>query len=77
MRGRHFFGRRFWMRGYFPFAGFGNNYFSFGLRGGNPYPFCRHFTWLPRWWWVYGPYTPWGVNFNFQNTNKNQAEEQN
>ncbi|MCD6262918.1 hypothetical protein J7L60_00715 [Candidatus Bathyarchaeota archaeon] len=22
---------------------------------GNPYPFCRWFPWLPRWWWAY-PY---------------------
>ena len=22
---------------------------------GNPYPFCRNFPWLPRWWWA-APY---------------------
>ena len=31
---------------------------------GNPYPFCRFFPWLPRWWWsgMYGPvqWTPQG-----------------
>ncbi|MDF2955936.1 hypothetical protein [Candidatus Alkanophaga liquidiphilum] len=28
---------------------------------GNPFPFCRWFPWLPRWWWtgIYGPITPW------------------
>ncbi|HID06519.1 MAG TPA: hypothetical protein EYP10_05155 [Armatimonadetes bacterium] len=25
---------------------------------GNPFPFCRWFPWLPRWWWAWG-YTPW------------------
>ncbi|MEA2089301.1 MAG: hypothetical protein U9O89_00870 [Thermoproteota archaeon] len=23
---------------------------------GNPYPFCRWFPWLPRWWWAYPAY---------------------
>ncbi|HEC79463.1 MAG TPA: hypothetical protein ENI34_10060 [candidate division WOR-3 bacterium] len=22
---------------------------------GNPFPFCRNFPWLPRWWWA-SPY---------------------
>lgn len=33
---------------------------GWGWRG-NPFPFCRWFPWLPRWWWtgIYGPITPW------------------
>jgi len=23
---------------------------------GNPFPFCRWFPWLPRWWWAYPLY---------------------
>jgi hypothetical protein len=23
---------------------------------GNPYPFCRRYPWLPRWWWSYPGY---------------------
>ncbi|MDI6885515.1 MAG: hypothetical protein QMD22_04045 [archaeon] len=43
--------------------GFGRG-FGFGLgpgRGmGNPFPFCRRFPWMPRWWWtgMYGPIAP-------------------
>lgn len=37
---------------------------GFGWPGGgrgNPYPFCRFFPWLPRWWWsgMYGSMTPY------------------
>jgi hypothetical protein len=41
--------------------GFGWRGFGWGLGWGpgwgrgNPYPFCRWFPWLPRWWWAY-PY---------------------
>ena len=37
---------------------FGRGWFSrsWGRGGGwgrgNPYPFCRNFPWLPRWWWA-------------------------
>ncbi len=33
---------------------FGRGWFGRGVsRGrGNPYPFCRNFPWLPRWWWA-------------------------
>ncbi|MFZ2070259.1 MAG: hypothetical protein WAV32_01375 [Halobacteriota archaeon] len=32
-----------------------------GMGMGNPYPFCRRFPWMPRWWWtgMYGPIAPW------------------
>jgi len=30
-------------------------WFGWGRGFGNPYPFCRWFPWLPRWWWTY-PY---------------------
>jgi len=36
---RGWFGRGFW--------------FGWGRGFGNPYPFCRWFPWLPRWWWAY------------------------
>lgn len=26
--------------------------FGRGWRRGNPFPFCRWFPWLPRWWWA-------------------------
>jgi len=41
-------GRGWWGRGRGWFWGF----------RGNPFPFCRFFPWLPRWWWLYYPY-PW------------------
>ncbi|MCD6521919.1 hypothetical protein J7K56_04045 [Candidatus Calescamantes bacterium] len=33
--------------------GFGRGgwWYGWGWRG-NPYPFCRWFPWLPRWWWA-------------------------
>ena len=36
-------------------------WFGWGRGFGNPYPFCRWFPWLPRWWWTgaYGPITPY------------------
>ena len=40
-------------------AGWRFSYSGFwpGWGRGNPYPFCRWFPWLPRWWWtgMYGP----------------------
>jgi hypothetical protein len=27
---------------------------------GNPYPWCRFFPWLPRWWWASGYGGPFG-----------------
>ncbi|RJS70187.1 hypothetical protein CW714_07655 [Methanophagales archaeon] len=50
-RGRRIgFGRGFW-------SGFGPGR---GMGMGNPYPFCRNFPWLPRWWWtgMHGPIAP-------------------
>ena len=43
---RGFGGRGFWGPGY-------------GVWGGNPYPFCRRFPWLPRGWWATTPYSPY------------------
>ena len=43
--------------------GFGR---GMGMGRGNPYPFCRNFPWLPRWWWAtpnagkYGATIPYG-----------------
>ncbi|MDZ7262072.1 MAG: DUF5320 domain-containing protein [candidate division KSB1 bacterium] len=51
-RGRNFFGPGFWWRGYY-----GYPYWGWG--GGNPFPFCRNFPWLPRWWWA----TPYAGQF--------------
>jgi hypothetical protein len=60
-RGRAFFGAGYGM-------GMGRRPWGFGRGMGNPYPFCRFFPWLPRWWWsgMYGPmrpypYGPYGV----------------
>ena len=50
-RGRNFFGRGFWWRGYYGYSLGGYPYFG-GWGGGNPFPFCRNFPWLPRWWWA-------------------------
>ena len=48
-----------WMRARYGLPAFGMRWFR-----GNPYPFCRWFPWLPRWWWagIYGPvqWTPQG-----------------
>jgi len=48
-------GRGFWGWGY-GWPGWGR---------GNPYPFCRWFPWLPRWWWsgIWGPITPYGYGY--------------
>ena len=56
--------RRGFGRGYGFFrGGFGRgiSWFGWGRGFGNPYPFCRWFPWLPRWWWtgIYGPVTPY------------------
>jgi hypothetical protein len=33
--------------------GFGRGFGRGWGRGwGNPYPYCRNFPWLPRWWWA-------------------------
>jgi hypothetical protein len=35
------------------FGGWGGGWGrGFGRGWGNPYPFCRNFPWLPRWWWA-------------------------
>jgi len=39
------FGRRWWS-----FGPYGMGYPGWGR--GNPFPFCRNFPWLPRWWWA-------------------------
>jgi len=47
----------------------GRGWFGWGRGFGNPYPFCRWFPWLPRWWWAYPalslPYygAPWGFSY--------------
>jgi len=33
-------------------------WFGWGRGFGNPYPFCRWFPWLPRWWWAYPSFRP-------------------
>ncbi|HHF99013.1 hypothetical protein J7L81_04570 [Candidatus Aerophobetes bacterium] len=39
--------------------GWGPGYYGLGFWGrGNPFPFCRFFPWLPRWWWA-TPYAPY------------------
>ncbi|HDM78691.1 MAG TPA: hypothetical protein ENG51_19855 [Deltaproteobacteria bacterium] len=43
-RGRNFFGPGFGWRGLYSYPSWG--------WGGNPFPFCRNFPWLPRWWWA-------------------------
>jgi hypothetical protein len=54
-RGRNYFGRGFWKWGAAGPAGPGT--FGRGLGGrGNPYPYCRRFPWLPRWWWAVPQY---------------------
>jgi hypothetical protein len=46
-----------------PRGWFGRGYgrYGTGMGFGNPYPFCRYFPWLPRWWWtgMYGYTTPY------------------
>jgi hypothetical protein len=54
-RGRGFFWRGFapWgfgAYGYGGYPGYAYGYFRGGR--GNPFPFCRNFPWLPRWWWA-------------------------
>jgi len=64
------FGGRSWGFGYFGWGGFWGR--------GNPYPFCRFFPWLPRWWWAspyaaqfaatipgYGPYYRPGMMYPY------------
>ena len=40
-------------RGYGGFGGFFGRGWGVGGWSGNPYPFCRRFPWMPRWWWAY------------------------
>jgi hypothetical protein len=49
------------MRGRGRWFGWGPGWGGLGWGRGNPYPFCRRFPWMPRWWWAYGmnPYTPY------------------
>jgi len=56
-RGRNIWGPGWWKWGYPYYGGF--PYAFWGWRG-NPFPFCRWFPWMPRWWWsgIYGPITP-------------------
>ena len=61
-RGGAFYGRRFVPQGlgaygYRGYTAYGTPY----LRGGrgNPFPFCRNFPWLPRWWWA----TPYAAQY--------------
>ncbi len=53
------FGRGFGYFGGGAWPAFGWGRGSWGWPG-NPYPFCRQFPWLPRWWWsgMYGPIGP-------------------
>ncbi len=37
-------------RGWGSFGWFGHPFWGWGR--GNPFPFCRNFPWLPRWWWA-------------------------
>ena len=57
-------------------AGYGYAAFWPGWGRGNPYPFCRWFPWLPRWWWtgMYGPivWTPQGPQLASQSTQTQQ-----
>jgi len=65
-RGRNFLGAGFWKWGiWYPYGWFGYPFFGWGR--GNPFPFCRWFPWLPRWWWtgIYGPITPFGYGYPF------------
>jgi len=61
-RGRGFFRRGFapWGFGAYGYGGYpayGYPYFRGGR--GNPFPFCRNFPWLPRWWWA----TPYAAQY--------------
>ena len=51
-----------WMRASYGLPAFGGFWPGWGR--GNPYPFCRWFPWMPRWWCtgIYGPvqWTPRG-----------------
>jgi len=48
-----------WVRAGFEYPAFGR---------GNPFPFCRWFPWLPRWWWTgaYGPVLASQTSVQFQ-----------
>lgn len=51
-------------RGFGWFGWYGHPGFTgYGFGRGNPYPFCRNFPWMPRWWWtgMYGPISPWST----------------
>ena len=42
-------------RGFWPYYGTSYGMWPYWGGRGNPYPFCRNFPWLPRWWWA-SPY---------------------
>ena len=41
-----------WRGGFGRGWGRGFGWFGWGRGWGNPFPFCRNFPWLPRWWWA-------------------------
>lgn len=46
------FGRGYgWGFGRWPYGGAYPGW-GWGRGRGNPFPFCRNFPWLPRWWWA-------------------------
>ena len=70
-RGRNFFGPGFWKWNVFSWPYFGYGFWGWGGGRGNPFPFCRWFPWLPRWWWAtpYASYytstIPYYMNYPF------------
>lgn len=68
------FGRGFAGWAYGPYGYGAYPVWGWGGRG-NPFPFCRNFPWLPRWWWAtpnaaqYGATIPYyGYGFPYYGT---------
>lgn len=58
--------------GFAPYWGWG---WGRGWGRGNPYPFCRFFPWLPRWWWATGSAGLYPGTIPFPQINVEQEKE--
>lgn len=68
----------FWRAAYGAPGAYGPGWgLGWGFRG-NPYPYCRWFPWLPRWWWAlpgaYRAWAPWGYPGPYNPDPKAEAE---
>lgn len=76
-RGRNIWGPGWWKWGYFGYPYYSGFPYPFWAGRGNPFPFCRWFPWMPRWWWsgIYGPITPYTPYYQFTQSTQTKNEK--